>query len=336
MNPQSASIPPQPPPRRTVGGAVRRSLGAATSLAQKVVRHLWAREIAVGLISGAVVAAGSFAGQLYVDNERSDREMEAATLLAEEADRRENLRFVRQLSDPEDWLQPIGSADPKPIGSVDLTGKDLSYLQLSNAQFDRAVLDGANFWSTNLNWSQLTSTSLVGANFTNAKLIKARLAAAKASGANFSSATLDEAEFIYADLTGANFSGSQLVGASLTESKYIEANFTQANLTNADLTGAILTNADLTKANLSGAKLVGAQLSGVNFDKAELNGTDLAGTDLRGLDLSKAALSSITWEGTMQNGTRLLACHDGSTLWPKGFTPPPSDHATCQNPWVTR
>ena len=71
----------------------------------------WIKDAFVGLVAGAVVAAGTLRGQALVDDQRSDREAVAARTLATEADRREILRFVRDRSSPDPTERPFASMD---------------------------------------------------------------------------------------------------------------------------------------------------------------------------------------------------------------------------------
>jgi hypothetical protein len=71
-----------------------------------------------------------------------------------------------------------------------------------------------------------------------------------------------------------------------------------------------LNGIDLENTNLSGLNLRGADLRGAYLSGANLRGTDLSGADLNGADLSGAILEGIKY--------------DDLTVWPEGFTPPPS------------
>ena len=102
------------------------------------------------------------------------------------------------------------------------------------------------------------------------------------------------------DLSGANLRWADLSGANLTD----------VNLSGADLNGAYLGGADLSGANLSGASLTFAELRDANLTGANLSGADLSHAWLRPTDLRDADLTRIR--------------HDKYTVWPVGFTPPPS------------
>ena len=93
----------------------------------------------------------------------------------------------------------------------------------------------------------------------------------------------------------------------------------------ANLSGAVLRGAGLWGANLSGANLSGAVLSGANLSDANLSGANLSGAGLRGAGLWDANLSGANLSGADLSGAGLWdASADERTVWPDGFTVPPS------------
>ena len=84
--------------------------------------------------------------------------------------------------------------------------RNFRYTNLSHAD-----LSGANLTNINLIEADLSRTNLKGANLTNAKLIAANL-----SNANLANADLTNAKLIGADLTSANLTDTKLTGANLT------------------------------------------------------------------------------------------------------------------------
>lgn len=104
------------------------------------------------------------------------------------------------------------------------------------------------------------------------------------------------ASFDNADLRGANFVFAQLSGASFA---------------NADLRDAVLAGATLNRVMLTGARLDGVSLEG-----ATIKSIDLRDVDLGGADLESAVLGAV--------------CHDASTVWPDGFSPPESAERACE------
>ncbi|WP_169814841.1 pentapeptide repeat-containing protein [Nocardia crassostreae] len=206
-------------------------------------------------------------------------------------------------------------SDPLNLGYTCLTSGWLSNASLVDASFYRANLVDVSFLETDLS---------------RAIFFEANLSGATATLANLPSASFVGADLTYAVLAGANLADANL-GCGLVS---LDAPPTCANLTgveldcvtggdgwrrcasliDARLTGANLASADLERANLTGASLDCFQLPGqercVNLTGANLAGANLTGADLTGADLTGADLTNIYY--------------DSSTVWPAGFTPPPS------------
>ena len=102
---------------------------------------------------------------------------------------------------------------------IDLTGADLSGLNLTDAFLRFSDLSGANLAGTNLHDADLISVKLNNANLTGADLTKA---------------SFSDTDFGGANLTGANLSGYHYVGDFIN---FQGANLTDANLDSDDLKG---------------------------------------------------------------------------------------------------
>ena len=72
--------------------------------------------------------------------------------------------------------------------------------------------------------------------------------------------------------------------------------------------------------NCRGVNLTGANLRGADLRGADLNGADLWGANLYMADLQAADLEDAWLDEANLTGTK----YDNTTIWPKGFTPPPS------------
>jgi hypothetical protein len=181
----------------------------------------WVRDILIAFIIGAILVLG----QWWLDNRRADVDRGLEDRRSAAAERLENLRFVRDRSSL--------SREPRPFGSLDLSGLPLSYLHLV----------GANFADTALTHGALTSTDLRGANFF-------------------------QADLDVADLRGADLSEATLISTSMRDATIKGAILRNAYIADADLRGADLTYTDLSGASLEGAKLTGARLSPICYDAA--------------------------------------------------------------------
>ena len=234
---------------------------------------------------------------------------------------------------------------------ANLTGADLSYVDLSDT-----FLNGANLTNVNLSYATLTGS---GADLTGTTLTGVQSGSINSSqlilppgwqlvvgyiigpGANLTGANLMDVDLTNADLYNADLTGADLTGANLTD-----ANLTGATLTGTDLEGATLnTNAfnmwglisgEITGppaslptdwrfvdgyligpyADLTGATLTGADLSGVN-----LSGANLTGATLTGADLTGAALTDATLTGATLTGATLTDVQSGGITGPPASLP---------------
>jgi membrane protein implicated in regulation of membrane protease activity len=117
------------------------------------------------------------------------------------------------------------------------------------------------------------------------------------------------------DLSGACLHLATLVEAPLESATLVNTNFSYAVLLGTDLSSAylhdaVLDGADLESADLSYANLESASLVDTNLRRANLKGANLRKSSLSGADLTDTDLTDILYDAT--------------TVWPLGFTPPPS------------
>lgn len=209
----------------------------------------------------------------------------------------------------------------KPDEPVDLSGRNLAYLDLAGLNFKGAKLRGADLYGVDFTSVNLRGTDLADTRLDRSVLIRADLAGANLSGATilrptiytdltnnpadaprFSGANLTGVR-VHANLSGADFHAADLSGAdfsplnarkregvisALADNKLVGCDFTHAIMRGTDLTGA-----DLTFAHLKGADLTGANLSHANLSRADLSGADLTDADLTGADLDGANLLGV-------------------------------------------
>jgi uncharacterized protein YjbI with pentapeptide repeats len=266
-------------------------------------------ELHVGLIAGMVIAIATVWSQAYIDDSREVATNEREVARENEADRRENLRFVRERSSD--------TATERPFKSLDLEGQNLSGLRLSGAAFDNA---------------NLKNTNLMGTNFTKA---------------TFHEVSLEEAELTGADLTNASLyradlSGSDLTGIKLNDAYMVQADLSGSQLGGADLRGAVLYEANLSGADFAGSTYVDAMRAIAEAAAAAERAMEAADRDRDGVpnergfnaeDLDRDGIPSETSDLATRSPDELAqvstACFDETTLWPKGFTPPPMTSGAC-------
>jgi uncharacterized protein YjbI with pentapeptide repeats len=175
------------------------------------------------------------------------------------------------------------------LAGWDLTGIDLSLLELGGVNFEGAFLEAAD----------LSLSTLDGANFKNAVLAHANLRDASATSADF---------------TGANLGGADLEGASLMGSRLATAILSGTSFAGADLRGALLDESKfegcrVERANFAGASLRKTFFHGVSFSEVVFGGADLEWItfiecNLSGVDLSECRLDNGTLFDTIADGAR--------------------------------
>lgn len=207
--------------------------------------------------------------------------------------------------------------EAKGENDVVLSGKDLSFLDLSGLNFKAADLQGSNLHGTVLSESQLQGVNLKGANLDLTTLTRT----------NFSNANLEGASLLSVAFTTIPepspretpiFTGANLKGA------HIYARLDYADFSGADLSNvrfgpepprdarSIVNRPLLNGANFSGAKLQGAIARNVLLRFANFSGADLRDADLSYSDLSQADLTNADVSGANFTGTKLYGARLGS------------------------
>ncbi|CAG9829720.1 unnamed protein product [Diabrotica balteata] len=151
---------------------------------------------------------------------------------------------------------------------VNLSGSDLSRLDLRNINFKYANLQGCNLMGANLSWCCLERADL-----SHAVLDTAQLLGVKSLCANFEGVTMRNCNFkdpagSRANMEGVNLKGAILEGSDMGGVNLRVATLKHANLKNCDLRTAVLAGADLENCDLSGSDLHEANLRGANLKDA--------------------------------------------------------------------
>ena len=157
---------------------------------------------------------------------------------------------------------------------ADLTGSDLSGLNLNRVDFLRTILKGVNLTETQLDYAHLKEADLTGATLdrTNLQHVNARSAifdGIVANAANFAVSTLRGARFRRARLSQARFHRAYLRETDLSDAAFTGcwlrfATLESACCQNTDFSGADLRHASLVKTNLKGANLTGVHAFGIS------------------------------------------------------------------------
>jgi uncharacterized protein YjbI with pentapeptide repeats len=160
---------------------------------------------------------------------------------------------------------------------------DWSGVNLVRASLARASLSGANLHFTDLSNANAAGVNLSGAGLRFAKLTDAALTGAMLSGAYAPFVDAQNARLEGADLSRGNFSGGDFRGARLEQ---------------ADLRGASFAFADLRGAVLDGADLTGSYFPGAIFDET----VSVKDAVLKDTDFIGAAAGMVAWTDAQRAG----------------------------------
>lgn len=148
----------------------------------------------------------------------------------------------------------IAKPDGVIFSSANLSGADLSKLDLHNINFQQAIIRRAD---------------LSGANLSNANFYSAILSRTNLSNANLSNANLYNADLYQANLNNANLSSADLYGAMCEQADFSGANLKMARLTRTFLRNATLTDAHLWESQRGGWYIKGVVCESIYFEEEE-------------------------------------------------------------------
>jgi uncharacterized protein YjbI with pentapeptide repeats len=183
-------------------------------------------------------------------------------------------------SSPSDAVVRPSWYHPEAPSTLDLSGRNLSGLDLSTAN-----LTGVNFTNANLSGSNLTGAyfrdvNIQGANLANTVLNDIITRGITGTPATARAGYQQIGGFLIGprvNLWGQNLAGLNLAGANLWRAQLSGADFTGANLTNANLAGTLLMNTNFSNATLSRVNISTSIANGANFTNTSLTTANLTG-----------------------------------------------------------
>jgi len=205
------------------------------------------------------------------------------------------------------------------LSGANLSGKDLSDTILVGANLANADLTGVNLSGLNLSFVNLSGVDLSGKDLSGTNLVGANLANTDLSGVNLAGLDLRWINLSEVDLSGKDLSGtnlgvtffvdSNLSGVDLSGRSFLLNKFVGANLVNANLTGVDFSRIDLRRANLSGLDLSGKNFTGSILYEVNFTGTNMEGAILNYAVLDKADLKNANLSNAQLEETK-LACYN--------------------------
>jgi len=205
--------------------------------------------------------------------------------------------------------------------SVNLSGAQLSSVQLSlanlaSADFSHSNLQGAFLGVTDLTYANFSNADLTGTDLNGANLKNARFVEAQLVNTIMGQSTLSEADFSSANIVNTTVAReSDLQNAKFTNASLSAAYFFGSDLSNTDFSGTTMRVVGFVESDLSNANLSGIQPDDTfertrYFASIDLTDAILTNTDFRGTDLRKAKVSEAQLAPSLLCNTRL----------PKGFS----------------
>jgi len=173
----------------------------------------------------------------------------------------------------------------KELNNTDLRNANITAVtvNLENAKFEDANLEGALLADVNL-----YNAYLDGANFTGANLESAYLEKAIIRNANFTGANLKKAAFEnIRDFRGTHFNGAHCNNISFANSTLSGGDFTDAHFEESEFD-----DIDFRNAIFNGAHFVGCTFSSCDFSEAEFQGANFYASEFENLDIISAHLEN--------------------------------------------
>ncbi|TRM49819.1 DUF2169 domain-containing protein [Achromobacter sp. LC458] len=223
---------------------------------------------------------------------------------------------------------------------MNLTGADLSGMDLSCVNFQRAIFAGAKLADTRLDGCDLTDAVLTGADLTRASLsganlTRANLGRTQCVRTNFAQGQFKECTWDHAQCEDCNFADSAWQLGRLHQARLIRCDFRRASFSQwAAMSGTfedcgfrdtrfeqcVFMQGALANADFAGATLVRLSFMDVAFtgrfsmENATLDGcafagrVELAGARLRGMQFKHGSARGATLTGADLRGATLNAC----------------------------
>lgn len=205
----------------------------------------------------------------------------------------------------------LRGSKPILLKNADLSGLDLTRLDMSNAHFERCILVETDFGGSRLDYSTWKSCRGGMARFIGASVAEAKMQASDFSNTHWQRSKLTHSAFTSCKLSGADFSGASVLGISFTESILKDAflsgvSFLKERIETIDFSGADLTGCDFRYSVMSdNCSLANARITDARFEGADLRGADLAGVRMADPRQFKNALITPTQAGQLIKGLGL-------------------------------
>ena len=197
---------------------------------------------------------------------------------------------------------------------MQLSGLDLSFRNLIDADLSASILEGCRMVRTKLDRASLFGCDLRKVDMRQASLVRADLRGACLRGANLAQADLTQADFREGQIAIPHpRKGLETMRHETRQGEADEVNFSGATLDGSRFEGVSAFKADFSDCSLRGAKLSGANLKEANLVGAILDGADVKGANLEGANLTGAVMAGVDTSTARVSGAHMTGALRGST-----------------------
>ncbi|KFK97534.1 MULTISPECIES: DUF2169 domain-containing protein [unclassified Serratia (in: enterobacteria)] len=188
-------------------------------------------------------------------------------------------------------------AQDRNFTGCDLTGADLSHLDLSGANLTRAMLENADLSHCILDHATLTQTILARSLMSHTSLRysllnEATLAQAICHGCDFTSTELSKVATEGTQFERCNFSQATIAHQMFSETSLTDCDFSAASFDNVIFNGITLENPRFSSARLNKGTFVDSRLERAVFENAQLKRCSMTQCQADNIDFTRARLEN--------------------------------------------
>lgn len=184
---------------------------------------------------------------------------------------------------------------------IDLTGADLSNLDLRGVDLTGAWLESANLRNSNLSGATLQAAVLAHADLRGAIAVGTDFRGANLGGAECAQASFENANLRGAILGGTRLGRAQLRGAQMTQAQWFDSTWTDADASGIEAQGMLFYKLDM-----KDVRFTGARLGHCSFIECNLPGADFSGAELAAASFVGCNAENVRFTGARMAGAVLL------------------------------
>lgn len=203
-------------------------------------------------------------------------------------------------------IAPNENFNESELESCDYTSKligNLSGCDLSNLDLSNRNLSFIDFSNSNLSYANMTGSRLSGADLSNANL----------QSVNLQNSISDFAIFQYTNMDDVNLENSNFEGANLNKANISNANLQKSVFANAHFTGANMENSNLSESDFSLATMIDVNLQNSYLEKTRLTYANLTNANLKDSSIINSIIGKTNMTRVNLDGATILDTYPWDT-----------------------